>query len=280
MQVRMATPDFFPTMGIPVVRGRGFTAEDREGARQVLVISEAAAARYFRGEDPIGQRLILGWTRDSVKLGGVIVGVVGDVRLASLAEAPEPMVYAPFDQWPMSGFTVVMRTARASDAVLGAARAAVHDIDSDLALYQTRSLDDLVSASVAQPRFYMSLLTAFAVVALALSGIGIYGVIAYLVSQRAREIGIRIALGASREHVVRMVVRQGAAMAGAGIAIGLAGALLLTRLMTSLLFDVTPSDPVTFAAVAVVLGAVAMAASWIPARRAARVDPALAMRAE
>ncbi|HEX6536984.1 MAG TPA: ABC transporter permease [Gemmatimonadaceae bacterium] len=278
--VRIITPDYLKAMGIPIVRGRGFTPEDREGARQVVLVTEATVARFFPGEDPIGRHITLGWGRDGKHLGGDVIGVVGDVRQNSLAEAAEPEIYAPYDQWPVESFNVVMRGSPEGTAILGAARAAIRDIDPDLAMSSVRTLDALVAESVAQPRFYMTLLAAFAVVALLLSAIGIYGVIAYLVSQRAREIGIRIALGASREHVVRMVVRQGAALAVTGIAIGIAGALLLTRLMTSLLFGVTPSDPATFGAVVVVLGAVALLASWVPARRAARVDPALAMRAE
>ena len=164
--------------------------------------------------------------------------------------------------------------------VLGSVRTIVHEIDPALAISQVKTLDQIVGESVAQPRFYMTLLTVFAVVALLLSAIGIYGVIAYLVGQRSREIGIRIALGAGPRSVVGLIVREGAIMAGIGLGLGVAGALALTRLMSALLFDTSPSDPTTYLVVVVVLGSIALIASCLPALRAARIDPALSMRAE
>ena len=175
---------------------------------------------------------------------------------------------------------VVLHTTRDPQAVVADARSAIKRLDPDLAVAQIKTLDAVLAESVAQPRFYMVLLTAFAIVAIALSAIGIYGVIAYLVGQRARELGIRIALGATPTRVVRMVVREGVAMVAVGIGVGIAGALALTRLMGALLFTIKPTDPVTYVTVAALLAVVALMASFVPAQRAANVDPALAMRAD
>jgi hypothetical protein len=207
-------------------------------------------------------------------------GVVGDVKQSSLAATTKSQFWAASDQWPVSSMTVVIHSARNLDAVVADARRVVHELDPDLAVAQVKTLDEIMADSVAQPRFYMILLGAFAAVAILLSSIGIYGVIAYLVGQRSREIGIRMALGASRGRVMRMVVQEGTVMTSAGIGLGLLGALALTRLMTALLFGITPTDPITYVLVTVILAGVALAASWVPALRAARVDPALTMRAE
>jgi putative ABC transport system permease protein len=267
-------------MGIPIVRGRGFTADDRAGGQRVLLLTETAARQFFPNEDPIGKHVTFGWGRNGVRLQGDIVGVVGDVKQSSLATAALPQFWAVYDQWPMASPTIVLHGTRDLDAIVADARGVVRELDPDLALSSVKTLDDIVAESVAQPRFYMVLLVAFAAVALVLSGIGIYGVIAYLVGQRSREIGIRIALGASRGRVMRMIVREGTLMTAAGIGVGLLGAFALTRLMAALLFGVAATDPVTFAGVTVLLGAVALAACCLPALRAARVDPAQTMRAE
>ena len=213
-------------------------------------------------------------------LQGDIVGVVADVKQSSLAKATLPQFWAPFDQWPMSNMTVVLHTARDVQSVVADARRAMHELDPDLAVAHVTTLEDVVADSVAQPRFYMMLLTAFAIVAILLASIGIYGVIAYLVGQRAREIGIRIALGASPSNVVRMVVNEGVVMVAIGIGIGIVGAIALTQLMRALLFNTTSTDPMTYILVTLVLAGVALVASSVPALRAANVDPALAMRAE
>jgi predicted permease len=279
-EVRVATPDYFTTMGIRVVRGRGFTREDNAGASRVMLITEAAAKKFFPNEEPIGKHVKFGWTRDSVNLAGDIVGVVADVKQSSLATATLPQFWAPFDQWPMSNMTVVLHTTRDLQPVVADARRAIHELDPDLAIAHVATLENVVAESVAQPRFYMMLLTAFAVVAILLASIGIYGVIAYLVGQRAREIGIRIALGASPSKVVRMVVNEGVVMVAIGIGVGIVGAIALTQLMRALLFNTTSTDPMTYILVTLVLAAVALVASSVPALRAANVDPALAMRAE
>ena len=279
-EVRVASPEFFTTLGIPIVKGRGFTDADRPGAVKVLLITEAGAKKFFPNEDPIGKHVKFGWGQGPKQLEGDIVGIVGDVKTISLASATLPQFYAPYAQRPVASFAVVMHGARDPQAMIADARHAVHELDADLALSRVLTLDQVVAASVAQPRFYMLLLVTFAIVAIVLSAIGIYGVIAYLVGQRAREIGIRLALGASPLAVTRMIVREGATMAALGAAFGLAGALVLTRSMRALLFEVAPSDPGTYVLVTLVLAAVAVAASGIPALRAAAVDPALVMRSE
>jgi putative ABC transport system permease protein len=262
------------------VKGRGFTALDRAGAVKVMLITETAAKKFFPGEDPLGQHVTFGWGHDGQNLEGDVIGIVGDVKQSSLAQTTLPQFWAPYDQWPLSSMNVVMHTTREPMAVVADARRVIHELDPDLAVAQVKTLDEVVAESVAQPRFYMTLLTAFAVIAILLSAIGIYGVVAYLVGQRSREIGVRIALGASRGTVVRMVVREAVIMAAAGIGVGLVGALALTRLMGALLFDLKPTDPVTYLAVTGVLGALALLASSLPALRASRIDPVLAMRGE
>jgi predicted permease len=282
-QVRVATPAYFATMGIPLVRGRAFTERDRDGSPQVVVINREAARRFFPGEDPLGRRVQLGWTRDSVRMGGEIVGVVGDVRQFGLDAAPVPEIYAPYDQFPLDELSAVVRsTADEQDqaAVLAAVWGAVGELDRDLPVYALRTLEELVSESVARPRFYMLLLGAFAAVALLLSAVGIYGVMSYAVRQRTREIGIRVALGATGGRVLRMVLGQGLTLALAGAILGLLAALWVTRLMASLLYGVSPTDPPALAAGAVVLVAVAALACYLPARRAARADPLTAIRAD
>jgi putative ABC transport system permease protein len=279
-QVRVATPDYFRTMGIRVVRGRAFTDADRAGGAKVLLLSEAAVKKFFPGENPLGKHVIFGAGGPSGPLEGDIVGVVADVKGSSLAAAAQPEFWAAYDQWPMSNMNVVLHTTRNPQSVVADARAAIKQLDPDMALSQVQTLDAILAESVAQPRFYMVLLTAFALVAIALSAIGIYGVIAYLVGQRSRELGIRIALGATPARVVRLVVGEGATMVGVGIGVGLAGALAVTRLMGALLFSVKPSDPLTYVAVTILLGVVALLASTIPASHAAHVDPATAMRTD
>ena len=279
-QVRIVSPGYFATVGIPLVRGRVFSEADRPGNPRTMVVSEETVRRYFPGEDPIGKHIDFGWNRDGDHLSGEIVGVVGDVRQHGLSEDVTPHIYAAWDQWPIDEITVVMRSRGDPAVALKAARATVLSLDRDLPVYDVFTLETMVNRALGQPRFYVLLLSIFAVLAVVLAVVGIYGVIAYTVQQRTREIGIRIALGASRERVVAMVVRRGVILALAGIAFGSAGAYAVSRVLQSLLFGVGARDPFTFLAVAALLGAVALLASWLPARRAARVDPLAAMRAE
>ena len=278
--VRVASAGYFGVMGIPVTRGRTFTDADRVGASRALVISEETARRFFAGEDPIGKRIQFGWTREGERLAGEIVGVVGDVRQGSLSEELAPHVYASFEQWPLDELTVVMRTRTDPALTLRAAYGVVQSLDRDLPVYDALTLESMVNRSLGQPRFYLLLLAVFAVLAVVLAAVGIYGVMAYSVQQRTREIGIRMALGASADRVVSMVVGRGLMLAVLGVALGTAGAYAVTRVLRGLLYGVSERDPLTFAGVAVLLGVVALVASWIPARRAARVDPLVAMRPE
>ncbi|HEY2898260.1 MAG TPA: ABC transporter permease [Gemmatimonadaceae bacterium] len=279
-ELRITTPEYLSTLGVRITRGRGFSKLDDAGAPRVLLITEEAARKFFPNEDPIGHHISFGWRRDSVRLEGDIVGVTSDVKQSSLAVATRPQMWVPFAQWPAGVVTIVMHSNRDLQSVAADARRAIRELDPDLAIAHVQTLDEVVAESVAQPRFYMTLLSAFAVVAIVLASIGIYGVIAYLVGQRSREIGIRIALGASPARVVRMVVNEGVAMVAVGIGIGVVGAIALTQLMRALLFDTKSTDPMTYILVTLVLAAVALVASSVPALRAANVDPSLAMRAE
>jgi putative ABC transport system permease protein len=279
-QIRMATPDYFRAMSITMQKGRNFTDADRMGSPQVLLINAAAAAKFFPGEDPIGKHVNFGMNDGDNVLQGDIVGVASDVKQASLSRPTEPQFWVPLAQFPMSSFNVVLHTSTDPNVVINEARRDLHDLDPDLAMSRIMTLDQMVATAVSQPRFYMTLLSVFAALALILCAIGIYGVIAYLVGQREREIGIRIALGATQGNVVGLVVREGIVMVVMGLVAGVAGALALTRLMSALLFNTQANDPVTYAVVIGVLSIVALAASSVPAFRAARVDPALAMRAE
>jgi putative ABC transport system permease protein len=284
MQIRVATPQYFSTIGIPLKRGRYFTDEDRASSPQVVLITESAARQYFPNEDPIGQRIRLGWGRrlngQRVSGGGEIVGIVGDVKEFGLAAADAPQLYMPLRQWPVSSMSVVVRSSTPPQSLSDAVKEQVLAIDASLPVSRIRTLDDMVSRSVSQPRFYMLLLGVFAVVALVLAAVGIFGVLSYAVSQRTREIGIRMALGAQERTVVRMVVTQAMTLAGVGIAVGAVLALAMSRSMSSMLFAVTASDPATFGAVAALLGLVSLVATYVPARRATRVDPIVALRSE
>ena len=279
-ELRITTPEYLSTLGVRITRGRGFSKLDDASAPRVLLITEEAARKFFPSEDPIGHHISFGWRRDSVRLEGDIVGVTSDVKQSSLAVATRPQMWVPFAQWPAGVVTIVIHSSRDLQSVAADARRAIRELDPDLAIAHVQTLDDVVAESVAQPRFYMTLLSAFAVVAIVLASIGIYGVIAYLVGQRSREIGIRIALGASPSRVVRMVVSEGVAMVGVGIGIGVVCAIALTQLMRALLFNTKSTDPMTYILVTLVLAAVALVASSVPALRAANVDPSSAMRAE
>lgn len=279
-QVRIATPGYLKAMGIPLLRGRWFTDDDRAGAPPVIVISQETVRRYWPNEDPIGQQILTGWGRDDHRFGGTVVGIVGDVRQYGLAGKPTPHLYGPLAQRPLDEMTVIVRSTAPTATVLSASRNVVTSLDAKLPLYDVMPLDDLVRSSIAQRRFYASLLATFAALALLLAAIGIYGVIAYSVQRRRRELGIRIALGASRDRVVGMVLRQGMVLALTGAAIGLGAASVLTRVLSDQLFGVTATDPLTFLAAPTILVAIALVACLVPARRAVSVDPASALRAE
>ena len=280
LETRVVTASYFRTLGIPVVSGREFAETDDASAPRVVVISREAVRRHFPGQDPIGQRIRLGWGPAEDKVGGIVVGVVGDVKEAGLDEQHPAEVYLPYAQKPVGGMDVVLRTSVPPVSLAPAVRGAVHDLDPDLPVARIEPLARIVSASIAQPRFYTALLTAFAGTALLLAALGLFGVISVGVSQRTREIGVRMALGARSGDVLRLVLREAAILAGVGIAAGLATALALSRTLSTLLFNLGPRDPLTFAAAPLVLLLTTLVAAWVPARRAARVDPIEALRSE
>ncbi len=287
-QRRLVTPGYFATMRIQLVRGRTFTADDRRGAPLVMVINETLAREAFPGEDAVGKRIACCEPGpDGSPNWKEVVGVVRDVRAQGLDEAPVPEFYLPMVQAPAAAWTwddrtmsVVVRAQGDPVALMAPLRRAIADVDPALPLYQLGTMDGRVVDSMAQTRFSTTLLTAFGAIALILAAIGVYGVISYGVTQRTQEIGIRMALGARRADVVGMVVRHGAALAAIGLVVGLAGALALSRLIGSLLFQVSPTDPPTFATGTVVLTTVAVLAAVLPARRAAQTDPMVALRNE
>jgi predicted permease len=273
------SPDYFRIMTIPLLAGRFFNAHDNLSAPRVTVISQAMARVYFPNQDPLGKRLSFGFPFESV---GVreIIGIAGDVRDVALGQEPAPMMYVPFAQAPFWGGNLVVKSTLSLSSVADAIRQEVHQIDKDLPVTDIMMMPDTIEASVAQPRFRTLLLGLFAGIALALAAIGIFGVISYSVSRRTNEIGIRVALGAQSVDVLREVLGEGVRLACVGLALGLAGSLVVTRLMATLLFGVKPADALTFAAVATILLAVTLAACYLPARRATRVDPIIALRYE
>src|SRR5262245_9836382 len=276
---RVVTPDFFRTIGVPLKRGRIFTEQDGQGSTPVGIINEAMARRYWPDEDPIGKRFRM-QAPISVMPWMTIVGVVGDVKHAGLDQDSAPAVYRPHLQHPRTDMTVVMRTQTEPLTFANSARNQAHEMDKDLPISNLREYTYLVSKSVAQRRFAMSLLTGFAALALLLALFGIYGVLSYSVNLRTKELAIRQALGAQARDLTALVVRQGMSLVLVGIAIGLGVALALTRLMKTLLFGVSATDPLTFTVITLLLAFVVLLACWIPARRATKVDPMTAMRFE
>jgi putative ABC transport system permease protein len=273
------SPDYFRVMKIPLQRGRIFTDQDGPNSPKVAVISENCARRMFPNRDPIGKEIQLGG-RDDSKPWTTIVGVVGDVRQYGLDKAPEMEAYIAQAQNMSYLFSMVARTSTDPRSLEGAARAAFLAADPTLPLFRVQPMEDYVASSLAERRFTLVLLVMFGALALALASVGIYGLISYSVTLRTREVGIRMAFGAKRGHVLAMVLGQGLALIGIGLAVGFVASLVLTRLLTSLLFEVRPTDLATSAAVTLLLAAVALLASYLPARRAASVDPMIALRYE
>ncbi|HJS22858.1 MAG TPA: ABC transporter permease [Pyrinomonadaceae bacterium] len=274
----VAGADYFRTLNITLLRGRVFTDHDAANSPQVMVVSNAFAQHYFPGEDAIGKRIIFDGNDKTAR---EIVGVVADVRRNGLDANVEPEMYVSYLQRPERRMNVVIRTeARDASQLTQAARAEVKAFDPNQIIWRTQTLEQLLSTSVAPRRFNMLLLGIFAGVALVLAAVGLYGVMSYSVSWRTREIGIRMALGAKRADVLRLVVRQGMTMTLIGLALGLVGAFSISRVLRGLLHGVSPTDPLTFVAVSIVLLAVALLACLVPARRATRVDPIIALRTD
>jgi predicted permease len=278
--VRGITPKYFRVLGIPLIKGREFTEQDRKGGIGVAIINEALAGRYFPQENPLGQRITgVGVNVDDDEpTEWEIVGVVGNVHHFSLDTESAPELYLPHQQQTWNWGHIVVRTNRDPMALAGVIRRQILSIDKDQPVAKIQPLEQMISQSVAQPRFYMALLTIFAAVGLALAMVGIYGVIAFSVIQRTHEIGIRMALGAQSLDVLKIIVGQAMILTFIGVAIGLVGAFVLTRLISSLLFGISPTDPATFGAISVLLTSVALLASSIPALKATKVSPIIALR--
>ena len=276
---RAVTPAYFETMGIPVLKGRSFTAQDRDNTPHVIIVNEALASRYWPNQDVLGKRL--GFEDDPSKQSWrQIVGVVGNVKHHGLEAEAKPEVYFPYQQLPKNFMSVVVRTALDPVSMIPAIRSQVFAIDKDQPVFDIMTMEQRLAKSVASSRFVMLLLGTFSVLALGLAALGLYGAMAYLVTQRTQEIGLRMALGARRSDVFKLVVGKGMRLAIIGTAIGLVASLALTRVMGSLLFEVTPTDALTFVIVSVVLLTVALLACYIPARRATNVDPLTSLRYE
>ncbi len=272
----LVSPEYFAALKIPLREGRLFGDTDTKDSPPAIIISKSLADKFFPGTSAVGQRLIV----DPAAPPREIVGVVGDARRRTLETAPELEMYIPFSQLPQRRMNVIVRTANDPASFVTSFRAALKDLDKDQTIWQTRTLDQLVAASLASRRFNMMLLGLFAVVALILAAVGIYGVMAYSVTRRTHEIGVRMALGAKASQVLQLILKDGLVLTAIGVAIGLAAALWLTQLMRSLLFEVGPTDIATFAGVSTLLILIAMLASLIPARRATKVDPLVALRYE
>jgi putative ABC transport system permease protein len=277
---RVISPDYFRTLEIPLRSGRLLTDRDTTGVPDAVVINETLARKYFTGENPIGKRVTYGDPQAKDAQWFTIVGVVGDVHGTRLNDEPYAQIYSSFRQTPRRGFSLIVRTAGEPTAMLRTMREQIWALDRQQPLYNVRTVDQVLAQSIARPRFNMLLITILAGVALVLAAVGIYGVMSYSVSQRSHEIGIRMALGATAGDVLRLVVRHGMMLAGIGLALGLLAAFGLTRIMSSLLFGISVTDPITYFGLALLLGAIAFLACYIPARRATKVNPVVALRAE
>ncbi len=273
--MRVVSPEYFRTVGVPVIRGRALEARDsRDDAPPVIVVNEAFAKRYFVDEEPLGAR-VTQWdlTRE-------IVGIVKDVRFRGLDTDAEPAIYPTFSQAPFPGFSLLLRSREPPERSFARIREIVWSMDPELALSRFTTLDDRLSATVAGPRFTMTLFGLFAGVALVLAALGIYGVMSYSVAQRTHEIGIRMSLGAGRGNVLGAVLVQGLRLAALGIGLGVIAAMFLSRALETLLFGIERLDPVTFATVPLLAAFVALTACYIPALRATRIDPISILRHE
>ena len=280
--VGVVGPDYFATMSIPLRVGRLFNAQELAEEKHVTIINQAFADKYLHGVNPLGQKAAIymkSFAENEIQP-SEIIGVVGDVHQIGLDTSPEPTVYWPHPELVMSGMTILVRTSNDPLAMVSAVRNELQQIDPELPMAAVAPMDQLLADSLSRSRFTMLLLGIFAAVALVLAAVGIYGLIAYSVTQRTQELGIRIALGAQRRDVLRLVLGQGTRLTLLGVTVGVLAGLGFARLLSTLLFGVSATDPLTFACVAALLGLVGLAACYIPARRATRVDPIVALRYE
>jgi len=276
-------PNYFRTMGIPVIRGRDFEDRDEHSSTPVIIVTETFARQFFPGEDPVGKRIRPGistWDGDEDTKMREIVGVVADIRNRALNAEPKPAYYMPQSQLPFTQLTAVVKSTSDPRSLISSVTREVRAMDAELPVFSVKTMDEYIASSVAGPRFNTTLLSIFAAVALVLTIIGLYGVMSYSVAQRTNEIGIRMALGAQTHDVLSLIVKDGLKLVFMGLVVGISGALILTRLLSTLLFGVTTRDPATFVAIAALLSIVAMLACYVPAWRATRVDPLEALRCE
>ena len=275
--IASVSDDYFRTLEIPMIQGRTFTAQDRDPAPAVAIVNTTLVRKYLGGQDAVGTRVRFG---ESDEDWITIVGVVADSRNIGLNEAPTPLLYLPYHRFPLAFMSIAARSSAGAGAVASVVREAVKRVDPDMPVDTVAPLGQVLQDSIAEPRFRTLLLGAFALMAVVLAAVGVYGLISFSVAQRTREIGIRVALGAQSRQVMAPVLREGLGLALTGIGIGIAGSLAVTRLLADFLFGVEPTDPLTYAGVALLLLTIALVASYIPSRRALRVDPITALRAE
>jgi putative ABC transport system permease protein len=281
-ELNNVSPGYFRALGIPLLRGREFTTTDTAGGPPVVMVNDAFVKRYFEGQDPIGKR-IFQHIPEGGPSGGLateVIGVVQTTKSGQLTDAPRPAMFFPITQKPELALTLAVRTGVDPAATIAQLRGLVKSLDANVPVFDIRTLAQQKQGSLALQRMAATLLSGFGVLALLLAALGIYGVLAYSVSRRTREIGVRMALGAQLSDVLKMVMRQGLGMVVLGLVLGLAGAVGVTRLLRSFLFEIEPLDPFTFGSVILLLAVAALVASWLPARRAAKVDPMVALRTE
>lgn len=280
-QIYVSTPGYFATAGVALRAGRDFRDSDDFSGPGVAIVNEAFAKRYFPDDEAIGRTILPQIASGSPQpLERTIVGVVGNTKLTSMREEPKPSIFVPFDQLNGLPLQFVVQANVPAESLVTTFRQRVASVDPQAPVYDVATIDELVSRTLAEPRFQMILLVTFALCALLLTATGLYGVTSYAAAQRTREVGVRMALGASRRDVLRMVLVSGVRLAAIGAAAGLAGSLLLTRSLQALLYGVTPLDPLTFAAMTLLLTTTALVATYVPARRASRIDPMRALRDE
>jgi putative ABC transport system permease protein len=278
--IRLVTPEFLSTIQAPLLHGRQFNNQDVSGSRAVAIVDEEMAKRYWPKEDPVGKRITFNELTDSSIAWIEVVGVVGHTSHEGLDAPARVQVYFPVTQVGTRSLDFAVRTPGDPMSLIPALKQSVHQVDADLPLSRLNSMSHLVELSTGPRRFSMLLLGVFSLLAVGLASLGLYGVMSYTVTQRAKELGVRLALGARTPDVLRLVLRQGMQLALIGIGVGLVAAIALTRLLKTMLFNVTATDPLTFIAISVLLVVVTLMATWFPARRATRVDPIIALRAE